>query len=67
MAQHLQGHLARLPADDLASRAVVSRMKDDEERHAASARDAGAMALPAPARVMMKMAAKVMTTTAHYV
>ena len=67
VAQYLQGHLARLPADDLASRAVVSRMKDDEERHAASARDAGAMALPAPARVMMKMAAKVMTTTAHYV
>ena len=67
VAQHLQGHLARLPADDLASRAVVSRMKDDEERHAASARDAGALALPAPARVMMKMAAKVMTTTAHYV
>jgi ubiquinone biosynthesis monooxygenase Coq7 len=67
VAQHLQGHLARLPADDLASRAVVSRMKDDEERHAASARDAGAMALPAPARLMMKMAAKVMTTTAHYV
>ncbi len=67
VAQHLQGHLARLPADDLASRAVVSRMKDDEERHAASARDAGALALPAPARLMMKMAAKVMTTTAHYV
>ena len=42
-------------------------MKDDEERHAASARDAGAVALPAPARLMMKMAAKVMTTTAHYV
>ena len=67
VAQHLQGHLARLPADDLASRAVVSRMKDGEARHAASARGAGAMALPAPACVMMKMAAKVMTTTAHYV
>ena len=67
VAQHLQSHLARLPADDLASRAVVSRMKEDEERHAASARDAGALALPAPARLMMKMAAKVMTTTAHYV
>ncbi|HQS20866.1 MULTISPECIES: 2-polyprenyl-3-methyl-6-methoxy-1,4-benzoquinone monooxygenase [unclassified Acidovorax] len=67
VSEHLQSHLAKLPPDDLASRAVVSRMKDDEERHAASARDAGAMALPAPARLMMKMAAKVMTTTAHYV
>ena len=67
VTEHLQSHLERLPADDLASRAVVRRMKDDEERHAASARDAGALALPAPARLMMKMAAKVMTTTAHYV
>ena len=67
VTEHLQSHLERLPADDLASRAVVRRMKDDEERHAASAQNAGAVALPAPARLMMKMAAKVMTTTAHYV
>ena len=67
VTEHLQSHLERLPADDLASRAVVRRMKDDEERHAASAQDAGAVALPAPARLMMKMAAKVMTTTAHYI
>lgn len=67
VAAHLESHLQRLPADDLASRAVVSRMKDDEERHAISARDAGALPLPAPVRGLMKMAAKVMTTTAHYV
>ena len=67
VTEHLQSHLERLPADDLASRAVVRRMKDDEERHAASAQNAGAVALPAPARLMMKMAAKVMTTTAHYI
>ena len=67
VTEHLQSHLERLPADDLASRAVVRRMKDDEERHAASAQDAGAVALPAPARLMMKMAAKIMTTTAHYI
>ena len=67
VAAHLQGHLARLPAQDLASRAVVSRMKADEERHAAQARAAGALELPAPARAAMKAAAKVMTTTAHYI
>ena len=67
VSAHLESHLGRLPEEDEASRAVVERMKDDEERHAASARDAGAVALPAPARLMMKMAAKVMTTTAHYV
>lgn len=67
VAAHLQSHLRRLPEQDLASRAVVARMKDDEERHATNALAAGAIPLPAPARALMQAAAKVMTTTAHYV
>lgn len=67
VAAHLQGHLARLPAEDLASRAVVARMKEDEERHAAQALAEGATVLPAPARALMRAAAKVMTTTAHHI
>ena len=35
VAAHLHSHLQRLPEQDLASRAVVARMKNDEERHAA--------------------------------
>lgn len=66
VAAHLQSHLQRLPAQDLASRAVVARMKDDEERHAAQALAAGAALLPAPVRAAMRAAAKVMTGTAHY-
>jgi ubiquinone biosynthesis monooxygenase Coq7 len=42
-------------------------MKADEERHAAWARRAGAAELPAPARWLMRAAAKVMTTTAHHI
>lgn len=67
VAAHLQSHLGRLPEQDTASRAVVARMKADEERHAADALAAGALQLPAPARAVMKVAAKVMTTTAYYV
>ncbi len=67
VAEHLRGHLQRLPANDLASRAVVSRMKDDEERHAAQASASGALALPPPVQIAMRAAARVMTTTAHYV
>lgn len=67
VSAHLQSHLQRLPAQDAASRAVVARMKDDEERHAANARAAGAIELPPPARALMKFAAKVMTTTAHFI
>lgn len=66
VAAHLAGHLTRLPEQDLPSRAVVARMKDDEERHAAQARASGAIELPPPARAAMRAAAKVMTTTAHY-
>jgi 3-demethoxyubiquinol 3-hydroxylase len=65
VAAHLQSHLSRLPEADLASRAVVARMKDDEERHAEQAHLLGAFPLPPIAKGMMRAAAKVMTTTAH--
>ena len=65
--QHLESHLDRLPSGDLASRAIVSRMKDEESAHAIAAERAGAATLPLPVRWAMRAAAKVMTTTAHYV
>lgn len=65
--RHLAGHLDRLPDADRASRAIVERMKDDEAQHARHAEAAGAVPLPAPVRWAMRGAAKVMTTTAHYV
>ena len=63
--QHLAGHLDRLPAADRRSRAIVEQMRADERRHADDAELAGGQALPAPARWLMRAAAKVMTTTAH--
>jgi ubiquinone biosynthesis monooxygenase Coq7 len=65
--RHLVSHLERLPADDLASRAIVEQMKIDETRHADAAENAGAVPVPAPARWLMRAAAKVMTTTAQVV
>lgn len=65
--QHLAGHLQRLPDSDTASRAIVAQMQTDEVRHADEARRAGAAELPAPVKGLMRVAAKVMTTTAHYV
>ncbi len=64
---HLQSHLGRLPAGDTASRAIVAQMQADEARHALDARESGAMDLPQPVKVLMSAAAKVMTTTAHYI
>jgi ubiquinone biosynthesis monooxygenase Coq7 len=64
--QHLQGHLNRLPAGDAESRAVVAQMQDDEVRHGQTAVSLGGDSLPMPMRMAMRLAAKVMTTTAHY-
>jgi ubiquinone biosynthesis monooxygenase Coq7 len=64
--RHLDSHLARLPADDHASRALVAQMKADEAGHAMAAEAAGAKRLPAPVRWAMRAAARVMTSTAYY-
>jgi ubiquinone biosynthesis monooxygenase Coq7 len=64
---HLQSHLERLPAPDHASRAIVAQMKQDEAEHATEALAAGAAELPEAAKGLMRAAARVMTTTAHYI
>ena len=64
---HLASHMDRLPAGDAASRAIVQQMKTDEVAHARMAERAGAVDLPLPAKTLMKLAAKVMTTVAHRV
>ena len=64
---HLESHLDRLPASDTVSRAIVAQMKDDEVRHAVDAQKAGGVELPNPVKGLMRMAAKVMTTTAHHI
>jgi len=64
---HLMSHMQRLPAGDTASRAIVAQMAADEVRHAVDAQEAGALELPGPVKELMRAAAKVMTTTAHYI
>ena len=63
--QHLEGHLDRLPESDAPSRAIVEQMKEDEVRHADAAIERGGSALPFPVRMAMRLAARVMTRTAH--
>ena len=64
---HLMSHLDRLPAGDQTSRAIVTQMAADEVNHAMDAQKAGAAELPGPVKELMRAAAKVMTTTAHYI
>jgi ubiquinone biosynthesis monooxygenase Coq7 len=67
VSEHLQGHLQKLPAADLKSRAIVQQMKADEEQHGQSAVDAGAQPLPGIVKTLMRSHAKVMTALAYYI
>lgn len=61
VVRHLDGHLQRLPASDIKSRAVVEQMKEDEAKHATTALEQGGAELPAPVKLAMKFTAKLMT------
>lgn len=62
---HLDGHLLSLPSNDSRSRAIVDQMRKDEIQHAETAIRYGAAELPAPVKLAMKLAAKVMTKAAY--
>jgi ubiquinone biosynthesis monooxygenase Coq7 len=64
---HLGSHLDRLPGQDERSRAIVSKMKEDEARHAMSALDHGAAELPETVKRAMRLASKVMTGSTYWV
>lgn len=63
---HLDGHLAKLPAQDQRSREILIQMREDEIKHAHTASRLGAAELPRPVKLAMKLAARVMTRTAYY-
>ncbi len=67
VVRHLEDHLARLPAADAKSRAIFAQMKEDEAKHATTALEAGAAELPEPVRRLMRLASRVMTTTAFWI
>jgi len=63
--EHLSAHMERLPVADAKSRAIVEQMRDDEARHGAAARAAGASQLPFPVKSLMRAAADVMRFVAY--
>jgi ubiquinone biosynthesis monooxygenase Coq7 len=64
---HLDSHLERLPDEDAKSRAIIKKMRDEEEEHGETAINAGAAELPGPVQRLMQLTAKVMTRTAYWV
>ena len=67
VVEHLDGHLARLPAQDALSRTIVEQMRRDEAAHQDSALQHGGMELPWAIRAVMRATARVMTTVSYRV
>ena len=64
---HLEGHKARLPAQDRKSWEVLEQMKLDEMRHAETAIGHGARELPAPVTFAMKLSSRLMTRLSYWI
>lgn len=62
---HLERHLEQLPDDDARSRAIVKQMHAEERQHGENAAAAGAATLPGAVRELMRLTARLMTTTAY--
>ncbi len=62
----MEGHLHKLPPEDVRSRAILQRMKRDEAHHATVAIETGAADLPDVIKMLMTAASKVMTTMAYW-
>jgi ubiquinone biosynthesis monooxygenase Coq7 len=63
VVDHLEGHLARLPAQDMASRHILQRMVRDEAAHSATAAKLGGRKPSWGVRLAMWGMARFMTTT----
>jgi ubiquinone biosynthesis monooxygenase Coq7 len=64
---HLKTHLQKVPPHDKKTRILLSTMQEDEERHAASALEAGAVELPFIIKQLMGVLSKLMTKSSYYI
>lgn len=64
---HLENHLKEISSNDEPSRAILTQMREDEERHATFARTEGGIPLPKPICLGMHIASKIMTITTRYI
>ena len=66
VVRHIDKHLSRLPDDDIKSREVLLKMREDEALHDKKAQAAGAYELPQPAKSLMTAVSKIMTKTSYW-
>ena len=65
VCKHLESHMDSLPEQDQRSRAIITQMHEDEERHGADAMEQGGAEFPRPVKNLMTVISKVMTETTY--
>ncbi len=65
VCKHLESHMDSLPEQDQRSRAIITQMHEDEERHGAEAMDQGGAEFPQSVKNLMTLVSKVMTETTY--
>jgi ubiquinone biosynthesis monooxygenase Coq7 len=67
VSEHLDDHLDGIAKDDLRSRAIISKMRDDEAEHGACANAAGAAQLPGLVIKLMTLHAGFMKKIVYFI
>ncbi len=62
LTQHLTNHLNKISKKDLKTNKILEVMANDEEQHAAKAKELGGIELPHQVKKAMSLTSKVMTT-----
>lgn len=63
---HIQKHLQVLPSQDMKTKAILAKMKEDESHHAETAVAAGAAELPVFIKSLMQGVSKLLTRASYY-
>ena len=67
VVKHLDGHMKNVSTNDNKTKAVMKKMREDEEAHGLAAREAGAADLPEEIKEVMSAVAKIMTSTSYQI
>ncbi len=67
VVEHLQSHLDQLPQQDTRTRAIINQMMTDEAHHGGQALQQGGVLPPSPIKALMKLTAKVMTSSSRWI
>jgi ubiquinone biosynthesis monooxygenase Coq7 len=62
---HLESHLTELPDGDVKSKAILTTMLEDEQKHATIALEAGGVVFPPAIKAFMTQLSKLMTKTTY--